>query len=136
LRAAGAIEGVISDLNTRLGRRRDARLKAVIAVHAGRAAVGEIGSSDPPRLMAVGEAIDVVNEIRGVTAQRGAAFGISEEVYAAAGLNRPAGDEIVVGTPPNVTRVLLSEAAPVSSPAWTLHGEIGGRAMLKRLLAG
>jgi hypothetical protein len=30
----------------------------------------------------------------------------------------------------------LSDQAPVPSPNWTLHGEIGRRAMLRRLWAG
>ena len=30
----------------------------------------------------------------------------------------------------------LSDAAPAPSPTWTLHGEVGRRTMLRRLLAG
>ena len=56
LRAAGAIEGVIADLNNRLGQRRDSKVKIAVSIHAGRAAIGEIGSSEPPMLMAIGEA--------------------------------------------------------------------------------
>ena len=44
LRAAGAIEGVIADLNNRLGRQPDSRVKIAVSIHTGRAAIGEIGS--------------------------------------------------------------------------------------------
>ncbi|MSP47669.1 MAG: 2Fe-2S iron-sulfur cluster binding domain-containing protein, partial [Xanthobacteraceae bacterium] len=86
LRAAGAIEGVIADLNNRLGRDRDRWVKIAVSIHAGRAAVGEIGSSDPPVLMAVGEAIDGAQELRKAAAARDKAFAISEKVYADADL--------------------------------------------------
>jgi adenylate cyclase len=138
LQAAGAIEGVISDLNNRLGRQHDSGLKIAVSIHAGRAAVGEIGSADPPLLMAIGEAMDTANEIRKAAAKSDKPFAISERVYAEAGLGRPPGENIAIqaegaGT---ATTVLLSDIAPVPSPAWTLHGELGRGAMLKRLWAG
>ena len=43
LRAAGAIEGVIADLNNRLGRQHGNRLKIAVSIHARPAAIGEIG---------------------------------------------------------------------------------------------
>ena len=86
LRAAGAIEGVIADLNNRLGGERTTKVKIAVSIHAGQAAIGEIGSSDPPMLMAVGEAIDGANELRKAAAERDKAFAISEKVYAEAGL--------------------------------------------------
>ena len=43
LQAAAAIEGAIADLNDRLGREGDSKVKIAISIHAGRAAVGEIG---------------------------------------------------------------------------------------------
>ena len=86
LRAAGAIEGVIADLNNRLGRQRDNRVKIAVSIHAGHAAIGEIGSSEPPMLMAIGEAVDVANDLRKAAAERDKAFAISEKVYAEAGL--------------------------------------------------
>src|SRR6476660_7910680 len=86
LQAAGAIESAISDLNERLGRQWDCKMKIAVSVHAGRAAVGEIGSSDPPAMMAIGEAIDVANELRKAAIAHGVLFAISEPVYTAAGL--------------------------------------------------
>lgn len=136
LRAAGAIEGAISDLNNRLGR-NESHVKIAVSIHMGPAAVAEIGASDPPMLMAVGEAVDGADALRVAAAERGKAFAISEAVYADADLS-PAGDRIEL--PPRGTEAamaaFLSDAAPVPSPSWTLHGELGRRAMLRRLWAG
>ena len=57
-----------------------------MSIHTGRAAIGEIGSSDPPMLMAIGEAVDGANELRKAAADADKAFAISEKVYADAGL--------------------------------------------------
>jgi adenylate cyclase len=135
LRAAGAIEGVIADLNNRLGQQRDSKVKIAVSIHAGRAAIGEIGSSEPPMLMAVGEAVDVANDLRKVVALRDKAFAISEKVYADAGLAPVHQDSITIGPAAGIT-VYLSDAAPIPSPTWTLHGELGRGAMLRRLWAG
>jgi adenylate cyclase len=138
LRAAGAIEGVIADLNNRLGRHDDGRVKIAVSIHSGHAAIGEIGSSEPPMLMAVGEAINVANDLRKMAAERNKAFAISEKVYADAGLV-PVADHTVTLRPAGAetaTTVVLSDAAPIASPSWTLHGEIGRRATLRRLWAG
>jgi len=86
LQAAATIETAISDLNDRLGRQLDCKMKIAVSLHAGRAAVGEIGSSDPPAMMAIGEAIDVVNELRQAAVAHDMAFAISEPVYKAAGV--------------------------------------------------
>ena len=135
LRAAGAIEGVIADLNNRLGRQHDNRVKIAVSIHAGHAAIGEIGSSEPPMLMAIGEAIDVANDLRKAAAERDKAFAISEKVYAEAGLARSPRTRSR-SAPEPATTVFLSDAAPIPSPTWTLHGELGRRAMLRRLWAG
>jgi adenylate cyclase len=136
LRAAGAIEGVIADLNNRLGRQEhDSRVKIAVSIHSGRAAIGEIGASDPPMLMAIGEALDVANDVRKAAAERGKAFAISEKVYAEAGLDPVHQDSITAGPGAGIT-VYLSDAAPIPSPTWTLHGELGRGAMLRRLWAG
>jgi hypothetical protein len=85
--------------------------------------------------MAIGEAIDVANDLRKAAAERGKAFAISEAVYAEAALSPVAEDKITVGSEP-ATTVFLSDTAPIALPTWTLHGEIGRRAMLRRLWAG
>jgi len=138
LRAAGAIEGVLLDLNNRLGRQSGDGLKIAVAIHAGRAAVGEIGSSDPPMVMAVGEAIDVANDLRRAAAERDLPFAISERVYVAAGLDPAVQGTTAIRLPgPNTSiTAYLSKTAPVPSPSWTLHGKQGRGAKLRRLLAG
>ena len=85
LQAAGAIERAISDLNDRLGRQWDCKMKIAVSVHVGRAAVGEIGSSEPPLVMAIGEALDGANELRKAAAAHDLPFAISEQVYQAVG---------------------------------------------------
>ena len=135
LRAAGAIEGVIADLNNRLGGQRDSKVKVAVSIHAGRTAIGEIGSSEPPLLMAIGEAADGANALRRAAAERDKAFAISEKVYADAGLAPVHQDKTTLGAGAGIT-AYLSDAAPIPSPTWTLHGETGRRATLRRLWAG
>jgi len=84
LQAAGTIERAISDLNERLGRQWDCKMKIAVSIHAGSAAIGEIGSSDPPAMMAIGEAVDVANELRKAAVVHDMAIAISEPVYKAA----------------------------------------------------
>jgi adenylate cyclase len=138
LQAAGAIEGVISDLNDRLGRQRGNRLKIAVTIHAGRAAVGEIGSAEPTTVLAIGEAIDAANELRRLAAAQDAAFAISERVFAEAGLNPTTERRAtlrVAGADTDIA-VLLSDTAPVPSPSWTLHGQQTRRTALRRLWSG
>jgi len=138
LQAAGAIERVISDLNSRFGRRRDDRLKISVSIHAGRAAVGEIGSSDPPIVLAVGDAIDVANELRRAAAAHDKPFAISERVYREAGLGPVGQDQVALrysGSDEPIA-ACLSDVAPVPSPSWTLHGEQSRRAALRRFWTG
>ena len=137
LQAAGAIEGVIADLNNRLGRQQGNRLKISVVVHAGSAAIGEIGSSEPATMLAIGEAVDVASAMRKLAAERDRAFAISERVYRDAGL-MPIYDEQAALPAPGggEVTVCLSDAAPIASPAWTLHGKLGRSAILRRLWAG
>ena len=135
LRAAGAIQEVVADLNNRLGRQGEGKLMIAVSIHAGHAAIAEVGLSDAPTLMAMGEAVDVANDLRRAAAHAGKAFAISEKVYSDAGLLPIQADSIstVVGAG---IRAFLSNAAPIASPSWTLHGERGRRATLRRLWAG
>jgi adenylate cyclase len=138
VQAAGAIAGVISDLNNRSGRQGDSHLKISISIHAGRAAVGEVGSAETPMWLATGTAIDVANELRAAAARSDKAFAISEQVYRDAELIPPTEGKIMLrpaGADQPIAAYLL-EDAPVPSPTWTLHGEIGRGTALKRLWAG
>jgi adenylate cyclase len=135
LRAAGAIEGVVADLNRRLGKKHDDRIKTAVSMHQGRAAVGEIGSSDPPVLMAVGEVVDGANDLRKTAAEHDKAFAISEAVYAEAGLVPVHADIVMAGVGAGI-KAYLTDFAPIPSTSWTLHGELGRGALLRRLWAG
>jgi len=138
LQATGAIEGVMSDLNSRLGRERDTSLKISVTVHAGHAALGEIGSSDPPVMLAIGEVIEEADELRKAAALHDKPFVISERVYRDADLAPVAADKVMLRPPGSkaAIAVFLSKSAPVPSPSWTLHGEQSRRATLRRLWSG
>ncbi len=131
LRAAGAIERSIADLNDRLGRQGDSKVRIAISIHAGPAAAGEIGASDPPLVMAVGEAIDAANELRKAAAAQGKPFAISKPVYTAAGLEQSFESEITVPGLEAPIAVSLSESAPVVPVSTTSFRE--RRATLRRL---
>jgi adenylate cyclase len=137
LRAAGAIASVISDLNERLERRADSKVKFSVSIHAGRAAVGEVGSTEPPTILAIGEAVDVAKQLRKLAIARDKSFVISRQVYAAAGLDPVFDDSVTIGAPgQQPVTVFLAEAAPVPSQTWTVHGERSRRASLRRMLSG
>lgn len=131
LRAAAAIERAIIDLNGRLGRQGDSTVKIAVSIHAGPAAVGEIGTSDPPVVMAVGEAMDVANELRKAAAVQGKPFAISKPVYTAAGLDPHFENEIMVPGSEAPVAVSLSESAPALPVSTTQFRE--RRAALQRL---
>jgi adenylate cyclase len=136
LQAAGAIESVIADLNKRLGRDKEQRVRIAVSIHAGRAAVGEIGSSDPPTMIAIGDAVDAANELRKEAAERNRSFAISQPVFTAAGIEPVYQDKASLPSPDDDAGlvVFLSDTAPIASPQWTLHGEQGTRARLQQLL--
>ena len=138
IQAAGAIEGVIADLNNRLGRTRDNRLKVSVSIHAGRAAIGELGTAEAPLMVAIGSAIDEVNELRKAAAEQDKPFAISERVYRDAELSPPTSDKISIEWAGSdaATVAYVSQSAPLPSPTWTLHGEMGRGATLRRLWAG
>jgi adenylate cyclase len=134
LQAAGDIERALSDLDHRLGRER--RLHVSVSIHAGRAVVGEIGSDDPPAMMALGEAVDVANELRRAAAAHKRAFAISEPVTAAAAVESAAGDKVTIHLPRSGAPVVasLSASPPVLPSSRTRLVE--QRAALQRLWRG
>jgi adenylate cyclase len=113
LQAATAIDQVIRDLEARLGRQGSRGLNVAVSIHAGRAAVGEVGSGDPPVLVAVGEAMDIAKQLRKAVIAHGKRFGISEPVAQAAGVTMAGGDNIVL----QPSRVASSVAATISDEA-------------------
>jgi adenylate cyclase len=136
LRAAGAIERAISELDTRLGREGDDKVRITVSIHAGRAAVGEVGSTDPPAVVAVGAAVDVANELRKAAAAHGQVFAISEPVTAAAGVAAAAGERVVLRMPGSGAPIAawLSGSSPVAPPPRSRLEE--RRAALRRLWSG
>ncbi|MGE0036555.1 MAG: 2Fe-2S iron-sulfur cluster-binding protein [Xanthobacteraceae bacterium] len=137
LQAVAAIERVITDINNRLGRQWDCKMNVVVSVHAGRAAVGEIGMSDPPTVIAIGEAVDVANVLRKTAAAQGKPFAISESVYAAAGLDLPEDDRITVQLPGSApVLATLAATGPHLPPSWKPLGVPTRRAALQRLWSG
>jgi adenylate cyclase len=139
LHAAHAIGTLTTELNERLGREQDRKMKVAISIHAGRAAFGEVGSYDPPMLMAIGEAVDVADNIRAVAERQDKSFAISEGVYAAAGLVPVFEEKVELPSPGDegLITVLLSDEPPVPNPAWLAADERIRRARsLQRLWKG
>jgi adenylate cyclase len=138
LRAGAAIGSAMTDLNERFGRQWDCKVTIAVSIHAGRAVVGEIGSSLPPAVIAIGEAIDVANELRKAAAARGKAFAISEQVFTAAGADPPAEDKVVLrahGSDAPIS-VSLSATAPAGPPSQTRSDRRSPGAALQRLWSG
>jgi len=110
-------------------------MKIAVSVHAGRAAVGEIGSSDPPAMMAIGEAIDVANELRKAAIAHGVLFAISEPVYTAAGLVPNCEKKITMPSPSREQpiAVCLSASAAASLPAALFASRSPMPELLRRL---
>jgi adenylate cyclase len=136
LMAASAIEQVIADLGERLGREGNRTIKIAVSIHAGRVVVGEIGSTDPPAVIAVGDAVDVTDELRKAAAAHGTSFAISEAVTTAASVPPALGDRILVGAHDQgaSTAAWLSASAPILPFAQPQLAE--WRAALRRLWSG
>jgi adenylate cyclase len=136
LLAASAIERVLSDLDDRLGREGNPTMRVAVGIHAGHAVIGEIGSTDPPAVMAVGDAVEVAHELRMAAAASGKSFAISEAVTTAAGVDPAAGDRVMVEArgPGGSTVAWLSAAAPVLPSSRPQLVERG--AALRRLWTG
>jgi adenylate cyclase len=135
LRAAAAIERVVSDLDSRLGREGNRKMNIAVSIHAGRAVVGEVGSTDPPTVMAIGEAVEMANELRKAAAARGGSFAISEPVTTAAGVDPAAGEKVTLQSPgaAHAVAATLSASAPSTPPS---RAGLVERAALPRLWGG
>ena len=121
LQAAAAIERVVADLNDRLAREGESTVKIAVAIHAGRAVVGEIGASDPPAVMAHRR-----GHGRGERAARGRGGARQTVCDLAAGLcgggSRLRFEDKVMLRPPGSAAPVaasLSASAPVPLPSWT-----------------
>jgi hypothetical protein len=107
-----------------------------VSIHAGRAAVGEVGSGDPPILVAVGEAMDIAKQLRKAVIAHGKRFGVSEPVAQAAGVTMAGGDNIVLQPSRATSSVTatISDEAPVLPAAQRQLAERA--ASLRRLWSG
>ena len=87
-------------------------------------------------LMAIGEAVDVANDLRKAAAARDKAFAISEKVYAGCrSRSCPSGQHNGRAGSGDNGRIFPTPRRS-HRQSWTLHGELGRRAMLRRLWAG
>ena len=135
LEAAGAIQGVISDLDNRLGRQHHGALKIAVSIHTGQAALAEIGLSSSPSVLAAGEALDTADELRKVAIAQEKLFAISEPVLDAAGVNHVLEDRVMVRSLESgpFTPVLLTDQAPFTSKGEAPNGRQSPRLSLRRL---
>jgi adenylate cyclase len=138
LRVALAIEQAVADLNERLSRSGISKMDIAVSIHAGHAVVGEIGPSERPVVMAVGEAMDVANELRRAathSALEGKPFAISEAVYTAAGIDPGTGHKTLLTSAAfrGSTAVILSASAPALPPSLQRLSDQPWRSALQRL---
>lgn len=87
LEAAADIEASLESLGNRLEREFGGVARFTVAVHAGHAAVGDVGFQDVNRLMAAGPATDTAYRLRARAADLGARFIVSSAVIDGAATN-------------------------------------------------
>ena len=80
LEAAAHVERALVVFGNRLEREFGGAARFTVVVHAGRAAVGDIGFQDAHRLIAVGAATDMANRLRTRAAELGVRFIVSSTV--------------------------------------------------------
>jgi adenylate cyclase len=141
LQAAADIGRTIKDINQKLVRSWSAGIDFAVTAHAGHAAVREIDSGPYPVVIAVGEAIEITNDLHRATAQLGAdarPFTISETVYAAAGISAGSGDEVLREMPasPVPLTVYRLASVPVLAAHVRAHRRRTRVSALRRLWSG
>jgi adenylate cyclase len=139
MQAAIAIEAAMTDLNRRFDKQWHCKVDVSIIIHAGRAAVGEVGASDPPTVMAIGEAMDTANALRGLADGQRHPFAVTEPVYAAAELDAGSQQKVTFRPPGRKRDVtaFVSPTGPELPAAWTAWIERQQRrAALRRLWSG
>ena len=109
-----------------------------MTIHAGRAVVGEVDAVERPAIMAIGDAIDQMNEIRRAVFAHGQRFAISQPVYAMVGIEPVSAEEIRVPLPSSTDSVvvLLSAAPPESQQSVQRSGSERVRSALQRIWSG
>ena len=136
LEAAHAIDKLTRDLDERIGRR--SRMRVTVTIHAGRAVVGEVDAVERPAIIAIGDAIDQMNEIRRAVFAHGQRFAISQPVYAMVGIEPVSAEEIRVplSSSTDSVVVLLSAAPPESQQSVQRSGSERVRSALQRIWSG
>src|SRR5262249_55681123 len=80
-------------------RQWDCKMKIAVSIHAGRAAVGEIGSSDPPAGGAIGQAVEGADEGRKAAPAHRGPVAVSGPGYAGARLAPDSEKKLTVPCP-------------------------------------
>ena len=93
-RAAAIIDRALCDLDERLGSQWMCRAQAVISLHRGGVVVAEIGASETPAMLIVGDAYDEMQALRRAARESGSRFALSDVVLADLGATD--GDRIAV----------------------------------------
>jgi adenylate cyclase len=107
-------------------------VEIAVSIHAGPAVVGEVGSSDPPAVIAIGEAVDGANELRKAAATHRKPFAISQSLYAAAGIEPAPQDRVLLQSArPTPIAAYLTASAPALPSSSRPDGE--RRTALQRL---
>ena len=112
LAAARSIEKVASELDERIGRR--SRMRIMVSLHSGRAVVGDVG--EPSTILAAGDAVDAMTEIRKALSKREGMFAISQPVYEALGIVPTDSEEILVQIPDHREALVVHLSASPPSP--------------------
>jgi len=131
LAAARAIANPGTNLVERLGPRSG--MTVALTLHVGRAVVGEVDAGEQPAVMAVGEAIDQTNEIRRAAAPRRRRFAVSQPVYALAGSQPAAAEEMKVSSAAGPIVVILSDLLPPPPASLRPRGAGRARSALERI---
>jgi adenylate cyclase len=100
--AARDIGRTMSNLHERLRHAWPGRIDFAVTVHAGRLMIRETGSTISPIVIAIGEALETVNDLRKAVVQSadgGKPYTVSEVVYTMAGITPDMSDKIVVHVP-------------------------------------
>jgi class 3 adenylate cyclase len=141
LQAAADIERTIKDTNQKLVRSWSTGIDFTVTAHAGHAVIREIDSGPHPVVIAVGEAIEVTNDLHSSAAQSGAdarPFTISETVYAAAGISAGSADKVLceMSASPVPLTVYRSASVPILAAHVRAHGRRTRVSALRRLWSG
>jgi adenylate cyclase len=141
LQAAADIERTIKAINQKLVRSWSAGIDFTVTAHAGPAVIREIDAGPHPVVIAVGEAIEITNDLHRAAAQSGPdarPFTISETVYAAAGISAGSAEKVLceMRASPVPLTVYRSASVPVLAAHVRAHRRRTRVSALRRLWSG